>query len=130
MINSIIECLDGNNVQYEIRKYERKQKFYKPLSLSQNSKYPKCCLSSTCVNIWNGKIARCPALMYINKFNEVFGTSLPNAGIIDLDSDICGKELLEALTKDVPLCKHCVSNLVDWSICGKTPKLEDFATND
>lgn len=71
-------------VSYIIRPYDSKQKFNIPLSLSDKSKYPPKCISNGCVNVWNGKIARCPTLMYVEKFNEVFHTDLPTEGIMQM----------------------------------------------
>lgn len=129
-IEKIETRLQAQGVRYEIRPYNRKQAFNRPLSLSDNSKFEKLCISSVCTNIWNGKIARCPTLMYIDKFNEKYGTQLPNEGVIELSSDISGKELLDLLQKQVPLCKHCIENPMQWSSCGLNPQLGDFAVED
>ena len=116
-------------ITYRIQPYDDKQKFVKPLSLSENSIYPKKCISNGCVNIWNGKIARCPSLMFIEKFNEVFETKLPVQGIMSLETCPSGKKLLDMLNEEVPLCKHCVYNEMDWGQCTGEPQLEDFATD-
>lgn len=128
-IIQIEDRLKEYGVLYEIRKYEEKRKFIKPLSVSGKSKYPHKCISEGCVNIWNGKIARCPTLMYIDRFNEIFHQSLPNTGIMPLQDCPDQAELLELLKRDVPLCKHCVCYEVEWGQCGKHPALTDFATN-
>lgn len=129
-IEKIETRLQAQGVRYEIRSYNRKQVFNRPLSLSDNSRFGQLCISPICTNIWNGKIARCPTLMYIDKFNEKYGTQLPNTGVIELDSDISGKELLDLLQKQVPLCKHCIENPIQWSACGLHPELSDFAVED
>jgi organic radical activating enzyme len=120
--------LDESHILHEIRPY--KQKFNIPLSLNENSRYPQFCLGNNCVTIWNGKVSRCPRVMYIPHFNSYFGTNLPEEGTLDLADDISGQELVDFLCKEVPHCKHCVKNEVDWKACGKDPKLEDFAVLD
>lgn len=129
VIDKIKNKLDKYNISYDIRKYERKQKFIKPLSLSDNSIYNNICISDGCVNIWHGKIARCPSLMYIDKLNSYFGVSFPNEGIMNLDDCPNDAELVRALNQKVPLCKHCVDNKMEWKQCDMNNiKLEDFVT--
>ena len=128
IIDKIVAILNKAGICYNLRPYDIKTKFNRPLSLSSNSKYPKMCISNGCVNIYKGKIARCPTLMYIDEFNQKFGTNLPNDGIISLDDDIRGNELLQSLQEEVPLCKHCVKNEIEWSSCGNEPMLSDFAS--
>lgn len=129
MIDKIIDRLETAELSYNIRSFDIKQKFIKPLSLKENSQYKNSCISDGCVNIYDGKIARCPTLMYINKFNETFGTSFPNEGIYDLDSCSTGNDLVSLMQKKVPLCKHCVENEIKWSRCGSTVLLSDFAVD-
>ena len=40
------------------------------------------------------------------------------------------EELIHNLEMEIPLCKHCVKNDMEWSVCGKEKKFEDFATED
>lgn len=127
MIERIEEKLQQFGISYHIRPYEVKKKFIKPLSLKTDSMYPQKCLSNGCVNIWNGKIARCPTLMYIEEFNKKFDQNLPNEGILQLEDCPAGFELLEILQKEVPLCKHCVCCEIDWESCKKEPVVTDFA---
>lgn len=112
-----------------IRPFDSKMVFNKPLSLSDNSRYERKCISNGCVNIWNGMISRCPTLMYINRFNQVFGTELPDDGIYDL-RELNGEQILEIIEKTVPLCRYCVSNDIEWGSCGSLPELKDFAERD
>lgn len=129
IIDKIKQRLDKYDVSYNIRAYQKKQTFIKPLSLSENSKYKKTCISDGCVNIANGKIARCPSLMYIDKLNSYFNINLPNEGIMDLESCPSGNELIECLQNEVELCKHCVENKIEWQQCDiKNLKLDDFVT--
>ena len=127
IIDKIEDRLQEYKITYRIHPYDAKQKFVKPLSLSENSIYPKKCISDGCVNIWNGKIARCPSLMFIEKFNEIFGVNLPKQGIMQLEDCPSGAELLKALQQEVPLCKHCVFREMEWLQCSDRPKLTDFA---
>lgn len=129
MIEQIRCKLNECGVDYIIRPYEIKQSFNIPLSLMGKSQYPHCCISNGCVNIWDGKIARCPTLMYIDKFNEKFETELPDNGIMQLDDCPDGFELLDRLQQEVPLCKHCIRHDIKWGQCGKQVNLADFAVN-
>lgn len=129
VIEDIKSKLNDSQVDYIIRPYEIKQSFNLPLSISDESQYPHCCISNGCVNIWDGKISRCPTLMYIDRFNEKFGTELPNDGIMQLDNCPDGFELLKRLQQEVPLCKHCIRHDIEWGQCGKQVALEDFAVD-
>jgi hypothetical protein len=83
------------------------------------------------VTIADGKIGRCPTLMYIEKFNEVFHQNLPLDGIYKLSEyEGKGDVLLSELEKEVPLCKHCINNEMTWAVCGKEIRFEDFATEE
>lgn len=68
--------------------------------------------------------------MYITKFNEVFHTQLPAEGIISLEDPIQGRELLDMLRKEVPLCRHCIKCDMKWDVCRGKECLEDFAVFD
>lgn len=129
IIDKIEKVLKDNHIRYLIRSFDTKQLFNKPLSISQNSKYVNKCISNGCVNIWEGKIARCPTLMYIDKFNETFGTFLPIQGIYNLE-ELSGGEILNRMKLEVLLCKHCVANDIKWERCCKPPILDDFAELD
>lgn len=130
MIDRIISRLEQFEIMYEIRSYSEKKKFNIPLSLIKDSKYEKKCISNGCVTIWNGKMARCPTLMYIDKFNQHFHMSLPNDGVMSLDEEIAGDELIRKFREKVPLCDHCVQNEVEWNVCGRSVRWEDFAVGD
>lgn len=130
MISQIREKLDEFNIRYHIAAYDSKQKFNRPISLSDNSKYPFMCISDGCITVSDGRIARCPTLMYISKFNEYFGKDLPMEGIYEIDSYKNGDELLEDMRKEIPLCKHCIKCDMDWSVCDKTISIEDFAVDE
>lgn len=130
MIQNITARLEAFNIQYWVGKLALRKRFNKPLSLIENSKYKQKCISDGCISIYEGKISRCPTLMYINQFNKVFNTNLPDEGIINLDDINNGRELLNILKQEVPLCKHCVENEIDWSPCGNPIEISDFAVND
>lgn len=130
IINQITERLQECGITYRLRPFDRKQKFNKPLSLSDNSIYKLKCISDGCVNLYEGKISRCPTLMYINQFNKVFHTDLPDEGIIDLYSVRDGNELLNMLQQKVPLCRHCIENEMPWGRCNKDKCISDFAVDD
>lgn len=127
MIDKIKDCLKQYHIKYRIAEYDSKQLFNTPISLSENSKYPQKCISDGCITVANGLIARCPTLMYISKFNEYFEQHLPTEGIYRISDYTDGKELLADMKKEVPLCRHCIECEMEWSICGKDKKIEDFA---
>lgn len=129
IIDKIKKRLEKYDVSYDIREYEKKTKFLIPLSLTCNSKYENVCISDGCVNIWNGEIAKCPSLMYIDKLNDYFGVEFPNQGIMDLENSPNGIELIKKLEEKVPLCKHCVDKKIEWQQCDmRNIQLEDFVT--
>lgn len=100
--------------------------FNKPLVEQSNKTYDKLCISDGCVNVWNGKIARCPSLMYVQELNKRFGLDLPSDGIYQLVGKISGRELKRLMQEGVPLCEHCVKNPIEWTCCGTQAKVTDF----
>ena len=130
MIDKITSCLNQYGIRYRIAEYDGKQLFNKPISISENSKYPKKCISNGCITINDGLIARCPTLMYISKFNNYFNQKLPTDGIYRISDYNDGKELLDDMKQEVPLCKHCIECDMKWSVCGLQKQLEDFAVED
>lgn len=128
IIREICTILEEYHIEYEIR--DTQKYFVIPLSLSQNSKYTKGCISDKCNMVWKGKIARCPTLMFIGEFNRHFSTAFPEDGVIDLSSRIAGWDLVNRLRERVPLCDYCVINKVSWQKCGNVPQLSDFVVPD
>lgn len=124
MIDDIKKTLDEAGITCVMRELDSKQKFNLPLSLKEHEE--KYCISDGCISIWNGKIARCPQVMYIEHFNKHFDTSFPTSGVLDLRNCPERGELKRQLEKDVPLCKYCAKNEVKWGICGKKASLSDF----
>jgi len=127
MIDKIIDRLNHFHIRYHIAEYDDKQVFNIPISISSNSTYPQMCISNGCITISDGKISRCPTLMYVEKFNSYFNQKLPTEGIYSIDDYSDGRELLEDMQKEVPLCKHCIKCDMKWEVCGKEKKMEDFA---
>lgn len=131
MIDQIKARLNEFGIRFKIAEYDKKQVFNRPISTNSHSRHEQLCISNGCVTIADGKIARCPTLMYVYKFNEIFQQNLPTDGIYKLSEyEGGGAELLSELEKEVPLCKHCVNNEMTWSVCGKEKRFEDFATED
>lgn len=130
MIGLIKQKLDEYGIRYHIAEYDDKQVFNKPLSISEDSKYPRTCISDGCITISGGRIARCPTLMYIEKFNDYFNQNLPSEGIHIIKDYKNGDELLADMKKWVPLCNHCIKCDMKWEVCGKEKKIEDFAVNE
>lgn len=124
LISEIVDTLNKYNIVYNIRPFDKKQLFNKPLS---KEKTGECyCISPGCVNIWNKKIARCPTLMYVTELNKKFNLDFPEEGIIDMESDISGVELKNKLRMVVPLCDYCSKNEMEWSTCRREPVASDF----
>ena len=130
MIDRITSRFDEFDIMYRITPYDAKSIFDKPVSVSPDSKYPRECLSNGCIVVDGDKIARCPTLMYVWKFNESFDQSLPSEGILDLNEYSSGEKLLLDLKEDAPLCNHCIRSNMDWGVCSKVPELSDFAEID
>jgi len=129
-IEEITARLEEAGIAYELRSFDSKQLFNKPVETVPSGKYPQKCISDGCVNIYNGKICRCPTLMYAFKFNETFGEHLPTEGILNLEDAPSGEELLNWLKEPVPLCVHCVENPIPWGRCEGTPAISDFAATE
>lgn len=130
IMDKITTLLENNKVDYVIKASEFKKKFYKTLSLSESSIYPHACISKGCINICDGKVAKCPTLLYIEELNNKFNTDLPNKGIYDLDKFKSGEELLKYMELETPLCKHCINYQIDWERCGKDVVLDDFVVRE
>lgn len=130
MKERIVGVLKEHKIDYTIRRYDRKQKFNKPLTTNLHSRYERLCISDGCVSVKEGQIARCPTLMYIKEFNEQFHMNFPTDGIYDLDEIYSCKDLNEKMARKVPLCDYCVKNEMDWHVCNKKPSLEDFVSYD
>ncbi|MCR5546820.1 MAG: radical SAM protein [Lachnospiraceae bacterium] len=131
-IDRIINRIEEYDINYTIRGYDVKSSFNLPLSLKENSKYPYRCMSDGCISLSDGKIARCPTLMYVSQYNKKFNISLPTDGILNLDdySKGEGKRMIEDLGKKVPLCKHCVENPIEWQRCNDSISMYDFAIDE
>ena len=68
--------------------------------------------------------------MYISRFNEYFNQKLPTDGIYRISDYNNGKELLDDMKREVPLCKHCIECDMEWSVCGSQKQMKDFAVED
>ncbi len=128
--DEIIKVLQNNKVPYIIRPYNYKDKFIKTIALSADSQYKHTCICDGCVNVYKGTIARCPAVMYLEKLNSEFGIELPEDGIYSLEDFTNAKELYAKMVEKIPLCDHCVEYSVDWGQCAAVRKLEDFVITE
>lgn len=127
IIKQIITLLGSHQVEYTIRTFNKKQAFNRPLIIDKRVKHQKGCISDGCVSVCDGEIARCPTLLYLFRFNEVFATTLPLTGIYKIATQDNGEKLLTMLEQRVPLCDYCISDKIKWHICGHKPRIEDFA---
>lgn len=126
IIEKIRETLEKNGIDYVIKPAMFKEKFYKTLSLKKDSIYKKKCISQGCINICDGKIAKCPSVLYIEELNKKFNVRFPEKGIYRLEDFADGKELNDVLDKPIPLCEHCIDYQIQWESCGRVKHLEDF----
>lgn len=122
----IIRVLEQNNISYSIRGHLKKEKFVKSLSYSEDSIYPHGCICDGCVNLYKGKVARCPAVMYIDRLNSMFNLTFPREGTFDIEEIKSVEELNEKMNDMIPLCKHCVLCEIEWERCGSTVSIQDF----
>lgn len=127
-LDRIKDILTAHNIKWEVRGHVDEDKFNLPLTTNDNTSLEHFCMSGNCMNIWHGKIARCPSLMYISKINEVFNKNFPETGIKRI-KDIDGEEIMRLAGSDVELCKYCVKNIINWSKCKPVKEESDFLTN-
>ncbi|MBQ9366005.1 MAG: radical SAM protein [Schwartzia sp.] len=127
VLNAVKRCLRIARIPFMLRIGVNKESFNRPIAIRPDGNYQLACISPNCVNIYHGKIARCPTLMYVPKFNQTFGEHLPEDGIMDLKTCGDGRALLAKLNERVPLCEHCVLNPMEWHTCTMPAKKEDFA---
>ena len=127
IMGKIKQRLNDFNIRYKLT--VARGKFNLPITIKKDTSLPHKCISNGCVSISDGKIARCPTLLYVHKFNEAFNERLPENGIYSIKDCPSGDDLRKLMKKEVPLCKFCVLNEIDWDVCGKDYNLDDFASN-
>ncbi|WP_026504718.1 4Fe-4S cluster-binding domain-containing protein [Butyrivibrio sp. NC3005] len=130
MITSIEETLKRERMRYTTSGFNKRSVFNICISINSNSVYPWCCISKGCYALGDGKIAKCPTLLYLHKFNEVFKQNLPTEGIIDIDNNMDGKRIIQLLESKVPLCDFCISKPIEWKSCKRPLIIEDFAAKE
>lgn len=130
MIEKIVGVLEREKIPYTSTGYNSRDLFNVPISTNSKSIYPQKCISRGCFTLADGKIALCPTLMYVNKFNEFYDENLPVEGIINLNCNMTGDEILNELEKEVPLCKHCIEKPMEWHVCDKKRSISEFAVFD
>jgi uncharacterized radical SAM superfamily Fe-S cluster-containing enzyme len=127
---NIKSILEAYGVPYVMRPYKDKKSFVKTLSLFTDTKYPRTCISNGCVNVYNEKVAKCPAVMYISRLNETFSIGLPKYGIYELKDFGNAEELYKKMKERIPLCDHCYNYEIEWQQCKKERNLSDFVIVD
>lgn len=130
ILSAITDRLAREKTEYTVRGLQNKSVFNRSLSIRKDSVHEKYCLSNGCTAISDGYIARCPTLLYINRFNTFFKENLPSEGIYKIADFHNGKELKKRMEEKVPLCQYCVRDEMPWHICGTDISLEDFASLD
>lgn len=125
-MHGIERRLQSFNIDYVVRDYDIKQRFGKPLSRKSVEASKRHCLSYGCVNICDGKIARCPTVMYVEKLNQRFLEFFPTDGILELSPTWDAKDLLLELQKQIPLCTHCSGSEIAWEPCENPVTVDSF----
>lgn len=121
--DKIRATLDKYNIRHDF--WLRNDTFVIPLEASPSDDW--CCISNRCVAVADGKISRCPTLMYVPYLNEKFGLTFPQEGVYDLENtDMTAGQLKTAMTEEVPLCRYCRDYREDWHTCGSQPQVTDF----
>ena len=128
IMKKIKDTLQEYGIHYIINLEEENIKFNKPLSASNSTKLLKKCINEGCVNVYNGKISKCPLVMYIHKLNERFNVNFPTDGIYSLNDNTSAQELCEKLNKKIPLCTYCVDNPIEWEKCSIQSLLDDWGS--
>ncbi|WP_026509896.1 radical SAM protein [Butyrivibrio sp. LC3010] len=128
ILDKILLRLQKSNVEYILKSYDIKNIFNKPLVLDNNTSLKKYCMSDGCVNIADGRIARCPTLMYVSALNRRFGTKFPNKGIYLISDFKDAESLNRAMSEQVELCDYCVESKILWSRCDNEIQLSDFVS--
>lgn len=90
-----------------------KQLVHEPLDLEgkQNAikNFYDCYRSNTCITLKHGKIYTCLKAAHMHLFNDYFhkDIKLDEANGIDIYKAQTGQEILEDLTKPIPMCAYC-----------------------
>lgn len=131
MIDRLCSILDENRIRYILSGYDERSRFNLSISTKDKSIYPHKCISTGCYALGDGKLAKCPTLLYVYKFNEYFNEKLPTDGIIDLnENNMGGTDILNLLKQEVPLCKYCIEYPIEWNTCGMKKNKEDFCVEE
>lgn len=112
--------------------------FSKTLSLVSNPQKERshCENNLSCINVYRGRYAKCPQLMYINKFNSFFKTDIPNSGIYDLYNEkICANNFIENIKRTEKICGHCnmtEPKWIEWTCYskGEVPLIQDWLIDE
>ena len=124
---------EANGITYNFKTNRVVTTFFKPFALRlDNADFSyECPSAGFCVNLRNGKLAKCPMLMHVNTLNAHFGMHFPTEGLIDIyENEITGDEILVRLGKKVALCEQCVNVRAPWEAYGKSvPQISDWVVD-
>jgi len=132
--SKIIKFAEENGVHISwVLNTREENSFSKSLSINelQNDVNP-CENSMSCINIYKGKYAKCPQLMFLPKFNEYFHVDLPSDGIYDLyDKNLTAEKFICNISKSEKLCRYCDMVNPKWITWNcyttqKRPVIEDW----
>lgn len=114
-IDRICQQASKYNVPLEIFNMEENIKtlIHEPIDLDgkQNAvkNFYDCYRSNYCITLKHGKIYTCHRAAHMHLFNEYFGENIPldERNGINIYKAQTGQEILEYLTKPIPMCAYC-----------------------
>lgn len=107
-IDNIIEYMRNRGIQFELSKVV--DEFWTQINIRGDSNPHKMlnkCVNSDCFIVKRGKISKCPISMNIQRFNDYFGTKVPQ-DVLDLASpDITIEDIHRYLFEPIKTCEYC-----------------------
>lgn len=90
------------------------------------------CGSAGCAFLRDGKLAKCPDAILVDRFDYAFGTCFKSKDDIDLDSDSSGFDMIRKLNRPIDMCKFCTDRIewIDWEPVGAVIEKRDWLTKD
>ncbi len=102
-------------IQYKGRtKFFVKKQYKLPIDIKGNQdmeySYRHCFMGGSCLNLSKGHLYTCSYAAFIERFNKHFGLNIPitqEDGIDIYDASLTVRDILETMSKPIPLCKYC-----------------------
>lgn len=108
-IDKIVKRLKNLGIKYEINGIPIRT-FTSCFDLKSQDDYIQKRLNchATCTNLYSGKVTPCPSMMYVDIFNNYFGTNLPQGAPIDIyEENIDFVDFKKRLRQPMKLCQYC-----------------------